>query len=117
MGLDGNRKGIVRVENYEQKPDEQARASDTVMGRSRLVRTATRLAVGAAVVEHCVAEDLEAGGLQRRDAPLQRVLAAVRAVQVVQVPRPAISTARVRCLIDRQQRFMKSPCTHAGSRW
>jgi len=51
--------------------------------------------VGAAVVEHRVAEDLEAGGLQRRNAVLERVLAAVGAVQVVQVPRPAISTARV----------------------
>ena len=45
--------------------------------------------MGAAVVEHGVAEDLEAGALQCRDAPPKRVLAAVRAVEVIQVPRPA----------------------------
>ena len=88
-----------------------------MMGRSRLMQPATRLAVGAAVVEHRVAEDLEACGLQRRDAPLQRIFAAVRAVQVVQVPRPAISTAGVSCVPIAQTRFIKSPRKHAGLSW
>ena len=76
---------------------------NSTMARTELAKSRPRLLVGAAVVEHRVAEDLEAGGLQRRDAPLQRVLAAVRAVQVIQVPRPATSTARITCAAGRQR--------------
>ena len=88
-----------------------------MMGRSEADATSRGRAwlVGAAVVEHRVAEDLEACGLQRRDAPLQRIFAAVRAVQVVQVPRPAISTAGVSCVpIAQTALTLKSPRKHAG---